>query len=106
VDPEGCGVAADLAREVEVAAGDTADVVAGEGDDDVGVGELDVGMVVGRLGSGTDLVDQREPGVEVAGAEAGLDPPQELSPVREAGFAYLHRGQLLSRFSHGVTPLS
>jgi len=48
-------VAADLACEVEVAAGDTADVVAGEPGSHVGVRELNVGVVVGGLGHGTDL---------------------------------------------------
>ena len=83
VDAELCCVAADLACEVEVAAGDTAGVVAGERDNHVGVGELNVRVVVGGLGGGTDLVDQREAGSEVAGAEPSLDASKDLPPVRE-----------------------
>src|SRR3954449_1217208 len=96
----GC-VAADLTRQVEVTAGDTADIVAGESDDHVGVRELNVGVMVGGLGRGTDLVDQRQTGCEVTGAEASLDPVKDLPPVLKAGLAHLRRGQLLLGVSHG-----
>jgi len=95
-------VAADLACEVEVAAGDTADVMAGERDNHVGVRELNVGVVVGGLGRGTDLVDQREAGSEVAGAEPSLDASKDLPPVRETGVAYLRP----DNFSRGSVMLS
>ena len=61
------------AGQVDVAAGDAADVVAGQRDDDLGVGQRDVGVVVGLLGGRADAVDQREAGREVTGAEAGAD---------------------------------
>ncbi len=52
---------ADGARQVEVAAGDAADVVAGEVDVDLRVGEHDVGVVVGGLGRLGDAGDELEP---------------------------------------------
>ena len=83
------GEAADLPGEVEVAAGDAADVVAGQGHDHLGVGQRDVGVVVGRLGGRTDAVDERETGREVTGAEARPDAGEQVAPVVEAGLADL-----------------
>ena len=42
-------------------------------------------MVVGRVGRGTDPVDERHAGGEVAGAEAGPEPVEHLAPVVETG---------------------
>ena len=46
------------AGEVDVATGDAADVVAAERDDDLGVGQRDVRVVVGLVGGGADAVDE------------------------------------------------
>lgn len=61
-DPEVRGVAADGAGQVDVAAGDAADIVARERYAYLGVGEREVGVVVGLLGGGADAVHELQPG--------------------------------------------
>src|SRR5699024_2951422 len=69
-DVEGCGVLAGPARQIEVAAGDPADVVARQRHGDLGIREGEVRVMVRLLGGGPDAVDELETGREVAGGEA------------------------------------
>ena len=49
--------------------------------DAVGVPQVDVGMVVGRLGGGRDPTDELGARLERSGPETGLDAAQQHAPV-------------------------
>jgi hypothetical protein len=93
LDPKFCSAGANASCQVKVATGYAVHIVARQRDDHIGVGERDVGMVVGRLRGLTDGVDQCQAGNEVAGAKPGFDPAEDLSPVIDAGLAHLLCGQ-------------
>jgi hypothetical protein len=71
------------AGEVEVAGGEPAGVVGGEGESDLVVADEDVGVVMGRLRRLGDLVDERHGLGEVAELEGALDLPADAGPVGE-----------------------
>jgi subtilisin family serine protease len=77
------GQLADPAGQPDVAVGDAAGVVTGQLEIEVGVAQVEVGMVVHRLGLGPDGVDQSETGGEVAGEETGVQSGEEDPPVVE-----------------------
>src|SRR5690606_3007544 len=87
------GHPADLAGEVDVAFGHRPDVVADEAEVDVRVAEGDVRVVVGPFGELGDRRDEPQAGGEVAGAEAGVQPPREHAPVGEVGVEDLLTGE-------------
>ena len=64
--------------------GDRVDVVALQGDRQVRVAQVHVGVVVGLVGGLGDLGDQRGPGVEVTGLEPGDQLVEHPAPVVEA----------------------
>src|SRR5690606_33690269 len=79
------GALADAARELDVAAGDAADVVAAEGDAHLWVAECDVGMVARRLCGLPDAIHELEPDGEALRREHRGEPLVSVSPVREPG---------------------
>jgi hypothetical protein len=79
----GAGVGRDRrdgAGQPEVAAGHRADVVAGQPHVDVGVAQVQVGVVVHRLRGGADGLDDGEAGREVPGPDPGLQPADQVGP--------------------------
>ena len=64
-----------------VAVGEPCGVVAGEAHVQAPVAEVEVGMVVGRLGQIGDLTDEGDRVDERRGHEPGLDPLQQDAPV-------------------------
>ena len=83
-----------------VAVGEPAGVVAGEAHVQAPVAEVEVGMVVGRLGRVGDLADEGDRVDEGRGHEPGLDPLQQDAPVGQVVAA----GELRRRvpISHAV----
>jgi len=59
----------------------------------VRVTQVEIRMVVGFLGQGSDGVHQREAGREVAGAEPRVQGREEGTPVGEPGGLDLGEGQ-------------
>src|SRR5699024_5353763 len=78
---EGGGVLAGPARQIEVATGDPADVVARQRHGDLGIREGEVRVMVRLLGGGPDAVDELETGREVAGGEADGEGLTVLAPA-------------------------
>src|SRR5699024_4298993 len=104
---EGGGVLAGPARQIEVAAGDPADVVARQRHGDLGIRQREVRVMVRLLGGGTDAVDELETGREVAGGEADGEGLTVLAPAGGDGVDDLGGGEGLLRLSHApIVPLS
>src|SRR4051812_31294673 len=93
---------ADPTRQVEVTRGHPEDVVAEDGHVDVGVAQVDVGMMVGGLGQLADARGERQAGGEVAGQEPRAQGLEQLPPVRESRSLDLVEGQPLG-VVHGPT---
>lgn len=102
---------ADRSRECQIARGDAADVVAAQLDLDPGVGERQVGVMVGGLGRRGDLLHQGETGGEGAGPEGRMEGVLAHSPVRQIGGADIgglqsfgHASSFAPTYSGRVTP--
>jgi hypothetical protein len=67
--------------------------VAGQPDVDVGISQIDVRMMPGSLGGGTDGGDQRQPSREVASGDPGLKAHAQISPTVQAGVRDLLPGK-------------
>src|SRR5690606_39169106 len=92
-DAELGGEVGDRAGEVHVAGGHPAHVVAGEGHGHLRIGQQHIGVVIDLLGGGAEAGDEREPGREVAGGEAGDEALPVLSPAGERGLGDLVGGE-------------
>ena len=74
------GDGGDGAGQPDVAICDRAHVVTGQPNVYVGVAQVEVGMMVHLLGCRADRVDDREPGREVLGVDAGLQAAKQVGP--------------------------
>jgi NADPH2:quinone reductase len=101
-DAEVAGRGRDLPGKLDVARAQPADVVRHQSDDDARVPQVNVGMVIGRVGQLADRVDQPDPGPERPGREVSAGDAGRNPPVADAvGFEELLG---TDQFSHARKP--